>query len=662
MSDNTQFEILLSSEKYKSAPTTNSTLSVDIQQTAKEYTEYDKTLNVNLAQLYSDERNASNIYRPTFRIDLLFYNSYSGQTNYAPFENRLYILNENAAAYLNCEVQNNNQIQPQDKNDAVVWSGLPQYNEFNFIRDDYNVTGYTSGSTSHVNFNSKSASTYNWNFYISYPYSSTTRFMTTYLDAPNELDGDVSWISENGIPFRITVGYAENVQYNGLKIIRFLCPLKHNLTPGEYVKLRIYNSSQDPNTNILPYNGQDTFQVFSLGDGNFGTEDYVFNIANLGYTGGTFDSSREGTFKRVVSIDNTGDTTSKYYVRLHKIITDLDDNVLNKIAFEQNIFGISKKYESSAFTPNYQSRVSIKEGAQTFSYSLNKDIDISQYVDNLKRPISELYLTTIWKGYFGWTYGGPNGGNVNDAQYYLKRGWEHNLQKRLQDIPTNGPFYPMPQSWWSLQLQDAHRSNITFSEYEKNNQTFYYTNSLKKGDVIDGDFCEWNDSEQVERVISPVYHKIYYNPSSFNFIPTVTAYFYNPDGVITINGETYISSASTIPLGVSSPYEENPYGFYYQPLQSMKLKQFSEYIETADSTVVDIPNYAYYSKTLNVFLWRELYDLGYNDTQKLNPNYPFLNNAHYPYQQINFRLIPEGSNYPYNITTSVDGPLIDYCE
>ena len=32
-------------------------------------------------------------------------------------------------------------------------------------------------------------------------------------------------------------------------------------------------------------------------------------------------------------------------------------------------------------------------------------------------------------------------------------------------------------------------------------KTFYYNLDLKIGDTIDGDFCEWNDYEQIERVV-----------------------------------------------------------------------------------------------------------------------------------------------------------------
>ena len=44
---------------------------------------------------------------------------------------------------------------------SVSWTGLPQYNEFDFIRNDYNVPGYTQAPNQHLNFVPKSASSYN---------------------------------------------------------------------------------------------------------------------------------------------------------------------------------------------------------------------------------------------------------------------------------------------------------------------------------------------------------------------------------------------------------------------------------------------------------------------------------------------------------------------
>ena len=658
MSDISKTQIQLSTSRSKISTATNYNLDFSLQQNSKQVTEFDRTLNVNLQDLYNSERQSSSIFRPNFKLDLLFYNAYTGSTNYNPYEITLYTVNEGTAAYLNCSLQNNNNLTSFQKLSGVVWSGMPQYHEFDIIRDDYDISGYTSGENAHIKFNAKSATTYNWNLYLSYPFSSTTRFMTTYMDTSKSSGafgvGDLQWNSNEGIPFRITEGENEEAEYNGQKLIRFECPIKHNLSPGEYVYLKIYEG-QNINSNQLSDLGTFYFQVFTLGNGDFGTEDYIFNIKDLGYTANTFTQNNEGVFKRVISLDNTGDTTSKYYVRLHKIISNLDENVLNKIAFEQNIFGISKKFESSATTANYKSRVSIREGAKTYSYSINKDIDINQYIDNLKRPISELYLTTIWKGFFGWTYNGP--GNSTG----MKRGWEFNLGLRPSIPAVNNIEWPVPQSWWgSNNSLNSSTGSTTINSYTKpdpNNPSqtliFKYFNSLNKGDIIDGDFCEWNDSEQKERVISEIYHKFYYNPSIFNFVPQVTV-----EADIGNQGFTTIVTSMT----QNNVYTLNPYGFYYSPHHSMKIREFSEYIETADPSVVDIPNYAYYSTKLNVFLWREFYEYGFNTSTSSNPNYPFLNNAHYPTQHINLRLIPEGSNYPYTIVTSSNQPTTDFCE
>jgi hypothetical protein len=48
------------------------------------------------------------------------------------------------------------------------------------------------------------------------------------------------------------------------------------------------------------YNGNDTFQVSSLGDGYFNSENYVVNIIDVGYLGSTFNNGTTGTSKRVI--------------------------------------------------------------------------------------------------------------------------------------------------------------------------------------------------------------------------------------------------------------------------------------------------------------------------------------------------------------------------
>jgi hypothetical protein len=83
------------------------------------------------------------------------------------------------------------------------------------------------------------------------------------------------------------------------------------------------------------YNGIKLFQVYSLGNGQFGSNINVFNIYNVGYTGATFANKVTGTFKRVIDPEIILETKSKYYVREHKILTNVGDCVMTKNAFEK---------------------------------------------------------------------------------------------------------------------------------------------------------------------------------------------------------------------------------------------------------------------------------------------------------------------------------------
>ena len=377
--------------------------------------------------------------------------------------------------------------------------------------------------------------------------------------------------------------------------------MKHNLSEGESVEL----------SSNFSYLGNRVYEVYSLGIGTQDSDLYVFNIVDIGYTGNTFNNNTTGTFKRIILENFSSDTMSKYYVRRHKLLTNPEDAVMAKAGFEENVFGTSKKYESSGYTPNGIARVSIKEGSQSFTLSFNNDISTEAIVDNQKRPITELFFTVIWKGYFGWTTG------------KLKQGWEFNLPPN----PTN----PYPTNWWLL-TNTLSDTQFTTGTWNNGPNTFSYVESLAYDDIIDGDFCEWNDYEQNETVISELYHKFRYNPLYFN--QGVLPFPYNPT---------------------------NPYGYYYKPHYKLTTRVYSDYVEGGDiKNVEGIPNYAYFSKTENEFIWRDIYSYGFLDNRARGVNYPFLNGAHYPSSNYIFRIIPEGTNYNEQIT--VPTPLIDDCE
>jgi hypothetical protein len=562
-----KYTIIPSSQQYKSAPFVDQEISLSLEQQSQQITEYDRSQSISLAQIYDNERQSCTIFRPTFKVNYLYANTYVGTTNYIPFLNRLY--------YVNAEQSSVNNI----------WKGFPQYYEFDFYRPDI--------ADQHIRYQSKSAYTYNWTYYVSYAYQNNYNEQLSY-----NLDGtSLTWIASQGIPF-----FIQNSVQNGNNVISFQCISPHGLSVGEYVELS------------FNYNNINLFQVFSLGNGLFDSNTHIFNIYNVGYTGATFANDVTGTFRRVINPDNIEETKSKYYVREHKIITNLDDCAMTKNGFEKNVFNEERKFEYSSITPNKVSRVSQKTSSNSYNITVNRDLDLNNVLDNQKRPVSELFLTIINKGYTGYFNNPTNGVG-------LKQGWEFNLTK-------NSNY------WWDDSNLNSN-TNILTSGYTLTSgatKTFYYNQNLMSGDTIYGDFCEFNDYEQLERVVSPYYHKLKYNQNVFQ---------------------------------TTESFNTNAPGFYYEPHTSMTIRVFSDYVETGDLQFIDgIPSYAYFSNSDQEFRWRDLYGYGFIDNLDRGVDYPFLNFAQYPFKNVQFRLIPEGINYNselFGVSFPVK-PLIDECE
>jgi hypothetical protein len=563
-----KYTIIPSGLRYKGAPSLDEELSVTLQEQSQELTEYDRTSTLNLAQIYDDERQTSTIFRPTFKVTYLYDNTYTGTTTYLPFQYNLYYTD------------------PISSKQSGIWRGFPQYYEFDFYRPNV--------GDNHFQYKAKSAYTYNWMYYLTYPYENDSNRQLTYYSTTNN---DVNWIASSGIPFSI-----RNTTQNGNGLVSFVCVAPHGLTTGEYVELS------------LTYRGSNIFQVYSIGNGLLGSDTHVFNLFNIGFTGATFSNGTVGTFRRVINPDNLTETRSKYYVKRYKVLTNVTDLAVTRAGFEKNVFGEEKKLEYSSITPNNVTRISQKTSSNAYDVTSNYDLNLAGLLDNQKRPINEISLTIVNKGYSGYFNQSFNGVG-------LKQGWGFNLSK------TTNP-------WWDLNNQKSN-TNIPVSAYTLTNgatKTFYYNTDLKAGDVMDGDFCEWNDYEQVERVVSPYYHKIKFNQEVFQ---------------------------------TTNNFSTNSPGYYYKPHNSMILKVFSDYIETAELGSIDnVPSWAFYSTTDQEFRWRDIYTYGFIDNLGRGVDYPFLNSAQYPYTQVIFRLIPEGINYNDNL----DGfdfaikPLIDECE
>jgi hypothetical protein len=568
-----KYTIIPSSLQYKSAPLVDQEISLNLEEQSQQITEYDRSQSISLSQLFDDERQICTIFRPTFKVNYIYANTYVGTTGYIPFRNTLYY------------------VEPEKSAISNTWFGYPQYYEFDFYRPDV--------SDQHIRYQAKSAYTYNWTYYLSYAHQNNHKKELYYELTLGKRSIADSWFALEGIPFIVS-----KTSQNGNSLISFQCIAAHGLTVGEYVELS------------FSYDNNNLFQVYSLGNGLVDSNEYIFNIYNVGFTGTTFANQKKGIFKRVINPDNILETTSEYYVREHKILTNVDDCIMVKNAFEKNVFNEEKKFEYSSITPNKISRVSQKTSSNSYNITFKNDFDLNGILDNQKRPVSELFLTIINKGYTGYFNKPSSSPNIG-----LKQGWAFNV--------TNTDNF-----WWDDNEVNSN-TNIPTSNYTLTSgetKTFYYNQNLVSGDTIDGDFCEWNDYEQKERVISPYYHKIKYNQSVF---------------------ATTDTPSTNVP------------GFYYQPHTAMTIRVFSDYIETGNVDVIEgVPSYAYYSNSDQEFRWRDLYTYGFVDNLDRGVDYPFLNFAQYPFKEAQFRLIPEGINYNFNLSgvNIPIKPLIDGCE
>lgn len=526
---------------------------------------------VNLEERFDLERQKSTKFRIAGKIINIFNNSISGQTQYTPYRDNLYYTNAQNA------IENNS-----------PWGGYPQYEEFSFWR--------TQGIPGHIPFSPKSATSYNWMCYVSYASGQDEdRFMTVRFPSEIGLLSKTFQIKK-GIPY-----YIRRRKVNGKNMITFYCAFKHNLNVGDYIKLDI----------PLSAGGRSLFEVYSLGTEAYGNDDKVFSVFDYGFNSPLLGDYQTGVFKRVIDKNNELETTSKYYVRKHSIVTNLSNCDITKTGFERNIFPIKKQLEYSGLTPNQVQRISTKDGSQTVSISFDKDVDINGLLDNTGKPITELFITIVNRGYMGWF----NNPSLNSNNTGIQVGWDFNFLEDQVD------------QWWRIP-NSYNRDNILSLSYEYNGQEFFYNKELNLGDEIMGSICEFNDYEQTETELSQINHKFSFNPQVFD----------------------------------NSSDNSLPDGYAYKPHYPIKIRQVSDYLEVGDRDKVDnIPEYAFYSKKDGEWRWRDLYPYGYIDTDGNGVDLPFLNGAHYPFREIIFLQTPLQKNTNTN-NTIIYSPLEDECE
>lgn len=373
----------------------------------------------------------------------------------------------------------------------------------------------------------------NWELTISYPYNSDKTH-------PMVKDG-------------LTIVEAVSVVVATKPMTAFGVACLHNLGVGDTVKIVGTNG----------YNG--THTVVRVGLDNGDLKAYYF-VLDLDPTG-TVDGNSK--MKRVVS-----GKESEYYFRVFKKVKtrsapmiETDDYETYKLAFSENIYN-----------------------DDITQFVFNEDIDITDLVDNLGRPLSELYLTKIKTS--------SNGlfGNVSSGieTPYIPKLMTSNTNTYLKNVPVinrihNGNTLP-------FETHIPLESNLSI-----NDNVFY------------GDLVEYNMYEVQEIVLAEVSHR--FNTVNRETAPSLTYY-------------DNIGSAPTTKTTTLGPRQE---GYFYKAHNLIKIREYSSYIEQGDSSTIGIPSYAV-DLLDGRYLWRDLLEIGYNQSDVKPLDYPFMNGCHYMYQ------------------------------
>ena len=544
--------------KFKGAPPLDENFNIELEQQFLELIEGDRSVPLNLAERFNDERQNISLYRIYGKLQTYMDNAYSGNAD-PSISNLFYNLYST----------------------GEFGVGFPEYKEFDFIRTD--VDESVGDET-------------NWNLYITIP--ATCNAVQPMVYQPEEGGSSLNFIASDGIPFNV-----KNVTVGGKQLIEINCGAPHGVKVGEYVKLNFHTAYT-----FTP--AGDTFPIYSIGNGTYKSEERIFSLfipkVNLM---SPIPQGALGTFKRQLVLNDVT-SISSYYVIEHEILTLVKDYNLNKCAFAKGVFKKIEKFQPAIQNPDGIEREAVKVEYPTYLYTFIKDIDVKKYLDNLKRPITALYVTIMLRNNLGY---------FNYPPHY---GWGWNFPYSFADLNIdNGNFivrgHPGDQQPVSGIIFFQPTPNIASGR------------ALQVGDRLRGAFTEYNVHELKERTISEIKHKFDFNPNVF----------------------------------------AGSEGYVYKPHYRVPIRSYSDYIESGDPDIVaNIPNYATYFTDEKIWKWRDIYDIGFI-AGSIGVDYPFLNNAHYPMTDIDFFVHRTIRADAFNMTISVSAAtntlenlIIDGCE
>jgi len=534
---------------------TDTFINLNLEGSRRVLPENDINETVNTAEVFNNERQSSKKYRVLGTIKPIISNVLFNMTGDLPNQSTQF---SDTASY-GWSVFNNNRfrLDPIDNfnNDTGQYTGLTyaqSYKKFLKEKDGwfgfYNPDILYSGNCDFYTmepkkerFSLKPSDTKKWELTITYPFSAdTTHFLVT-----GTTFGGLKIIGRQAV----TIG--------GVPSVAFSTPVRHNLKQGDLVFIEGLN----PNT----LDGYYRVTRTGLDDGS--DMEYYFSVG-IDYNGGVGNAR----FRRVLGGRENG-FQSKYYLRLFKKITTVNTNINNGTIEDDDYEIYQAAFSQTVFND------------EVCQFVFNEDIDVGNITDNLGRPISEMFLTTIKTRDYN---------PINNNNFFT------DIQAGLDCGNVAGIFSPTfyPDIPDVRQLRDGSTTLLNY-----NDSPLPLTASVDiSDDVFYGDIVEYNDYELIEHVLGGVGHR-------FNTTDRI-----GTGGI------------------AEGPRHE---GYFYYPHHRIKIRDFSAYVEQGNANTVGIPDYAF-DLGDGRWLWRDLLDIGINNGQEETLNYPYLNGAHYMYQNFCF--------------------------
>ena len=456
----------------------------------------------------------------------------------------------------------------------------------------------------------------NWEYCITYPSSSTTEGFESIIN------GDLKSLK--------AIYFDENSQGdNGGSQLVIYGITKHGLKVGDFVN--IYNTYiEDGKTvnEVVAYSAEVTNVI----------DDYIFILQGISSTiSDTWcylsdmtkkENDNETLYYNDVGYKNhsnkyltkSGSDTTKYYIINNKYV-NLDDKAQN-ISYKKVVNGVECDYYVRVFekVPNFKNASAVTSseydiykndseliheyqdkkydfeshvsrlafakniyGDDVGEIVFTDDIDISNLIDNLGRPISTLYIMFFksnkgykeWYGFYPQKYIEKNGKridiNSDNVTYSHCFGMLTCGYETSDESICNSDI----DSIYTINNIGESSQGISISKLNKGRDDYYYDTEIAY-DVdkkFYGDICCYDGYNIVEESIQPIMHR--FNTAQRESNNSLSNEFYQKFNYDNIIYDDYdINQNFTIKTDVVKNVNQKKEGYYYKPFYPIEIKTF----------------------------------------------------------------------------------------